>query len=133
LILIYKLFSFIRANCQNILVRDLIAKLLQRIALVLLRPKLAPWRYSCGHRSLEDNLRPQDEKNISKTEPSNFEQNDEDEMDANIPYDEVEMLIGELLLKIRDRDNMVRWTAAKGVARICARIPLEVRAIYSKM
>lgn len=48
--------SFLRAECANILVRNLIVKLLQRLALVLLRPKLAAWRYRCGFRSLEENL-----------------------------------------------------------------------------
>ena len=73
---------------------------------------------------------------ISTSTSTNAQENDgtkekeeqpenDDEID-DVPYDEVEMLLAELLLKIRDRDNMVRWTAAKGVARICARIPLKV-------
>ncbi|CAK5090707.1 unnamed protein product [Meloidogyne enterolobii] len=49
--------DFLFSQCPNILVRHLISKLLQRISLVLLRPKLASWRYRCGYRSIEETLR----------------------------------------------------------------------------
>jgi len=49
--------SFLFSQCPNILVRHLISKLLQRISLVLLRPKLASWRYRCGYRSIEETLK----------------------------------------------------------------------------
>lgn len=40
----------------------------------------------------------------------------------------MEKIVQELLEKINDRDNVVRWTAAKGIARICARLNREMAA-----
>uniref|UniRef100_A0A183C119 Tubulin-specific chaperone D n=1 Tax=Globodera pallida TaxID=36090 RepID=A0A183C119_GLOPA len=124
--------QFVRANCPNILIRDLIAKLLQRLALVLLRPRLAPWRYHCGHRSLEENLRGrrgQTEAVESDRKQCTEEEGDEEgEDESAVHYDQVEILLGELLLKVTDKDNVVRWTAAKGIARICARLPRQMGA-----
>lgn len=37
-------------------------------------------------------------------------------------------MITELLNKVNNRDNLVRWTAAKGIARICARLNREMAA-----
>uniref|UniRef100_A0A914GRG9 Tubulin-specific chaperone D n=1 Tax=Globodera rostochiensis TaxID=31243 RepID=A0A914GRG9_GLORO len=123
--------QFVRANCPNILIRDLIAKLLQRLALVLLRPRLAPWRYHCGHRSLEENLRGrrgQTEAVESDRKQRTEEGDEEGEDESAVHYDQVEILLGELLLKVTDKDNVVRWTAAKGIARICARLPRQMGA-----
>uniref|UniRef100_A0A915LY91 Tubulin-specific chaperone D n=1 Tax=Meloidogyne javanica TaxID=6303 RepID=A0A915LY91_MELJA len=128
--------DFLFSQCPNILVRHLISKLLQRISLVLLRPKLASWRYRCGYRSIEETLKR--DKNLKMDDVSSLQdtrghanekedsQNDDD--DSDIPYDLIEIILGQLLLKLRDRDNLVRWTSAKGIARICARIPLEMAA-----
>nr|CAD2152735.1 unnamed protein product [Meloidogyne enterolobii] len=128
--------DFLFSQCPNILVRHLISKLLQRISLVLLRPKLASWRYRCGYRSIEETLKR--DKNLKMDSASSLQdtrghanekedsQNDDD--DSDIPYDLIEIILGQLLLKLRDRDNLVRWTSAKGIARICARIPLEMAA-----
>lgn len=33
-----------------------------------------------------------------------------------------------MLKKLIDRENLIRWTAAKGLARICARLPHEMGA-----
>lgn len=49
--------KLLNVECLNITVRYLVVKLLQRVALVLLRPRLADWRYKCGYRSLEASLR----------------------------------------------------------------------------
>ncbi|KAL3072707.1 hypothetical protein niasHS_017681 [Heterodera schachtii] len=128
--------QFVRANCPNILVRQLVAKLLHRLALVLLRPRLAPWRYRCGHRSLEENLlgrRNQNENEARKGDEENDEESEgetaEERADeAAEHFEEIENLLAELLLKITDKDNTVRWTASKGVARICSRLPLKMGA-----
>lgn len=37
-------------------------------------------------------------------------------------------MINELLNKVNNRDNIVRWAAAKGIARICARLNQEMAA-----
>ncbi|KAL7074229.1 hypothetical protein ACQ4LE_006412 [Meloidogyne hapla] len=124
--------EFLFAQCTNILVRDLISKLLQRISFVLLRPKLASWRYRCGYRSIEETLKRDKTSKQSSLQDTrdhpNQEEESQNENDADIPYDLIETILGQLLLKLRDRDNLVRWTSAKGIARICARIPLEMAA-----
>ena len=44
-------------SSENVAARLQTIKLLQRIALNFLKPKPAAWRYKCGVRSLEDNLK----------------------------------------------------------------------------
>ncbi|KAF7634087.1 TFCD_C domain-containing [Meloidogyne graminicola] len=122
--------NFLFGQCPNILVRDLISKLLQRISLVLLCPKLATWRYRCGYRSIEETLKKDKlkENSLQGIHQNVTNENNEEEEEENIPYDLIEVILGQLLLKLNDRDNCVRWTSAKGIARICARIPLEMAA-----
>ncbi len=43
-----------------------------------------------------------------------------------IPFGSVEKIVGRLLEGVHDRDNVVRWTSAKGMARVAARLPLEM-------
>uniref|UniRef100_A0A915MVC9 Tubulin-folding cofactor D ARM repeats domain-containing protein n=1 Tax=Meloidogyne javanica TaxID=6303 RepID=A0A915MVC9_MELJA len=106
--------DFLFSQCPNILVRHLISKLLQRISLVLLRPKLASWRYRCGYRSIEETLKRDKNLKIDSASSlqdtkghSNEEENSKnDDDDSDIPYDLIEIILGQLLLKLRDRDNL---------------------------
>ncbi|OQR90902.1 tubulin-specific chaperone D, partial [Thraustotheca clavata] len=99
--------------------RKLSTKLLQRMGLLFLPPKVMAWRYARGLRSLEVNL------NVSApatTSTSNqFDENDED---FEVP-EELEQVVDVLLCGLRDRDTVVRWSAAKGIGRITARLPYE--------
>uniref|UniRef100_A0A915CUZ3 Tubulin-specific chaperone D n=1 Tax=Ditylenchus dipsaci TaxID=166011 RepID=A0A915CUZ3_9BILA len=103
-------------DCMNIEVRNLVTKLLQRVALVLLKPRLASWRYKCGFRSLEESLKGRREIEMDDQRNGKAEKHEEDaeENSGEIPYNEIETIISEVLLRINDRDNIVRWTAAKG-------------------
>ncbi|ORX70849.1 hypothetical protein DL89DRAFT_222500 [Linderina pennispora] len=47
---------------------------------------------------------------------------DEEECDVEIP-EQVETFVGILLQKLHDKDTIVRWSAAKGIGRISARLP----------
>ena len=81
--------KLLNRDCINIEVRNLATKLLQRVALVLLKPRLASWRYKCGFRSLEESLKGQivaerDGENVKKAGEEVVEEDDGD-----IPYDEV--------------------------------------------
>ncbi|KAJ3268808.1 hypothetical protein HDV01_002186 [Terramyces sp. JEL0728] len=101
---------------QNGLLRKYAAKLLQRIALCSLNVKIAVWRYQRGPRILAQNLT----NVVVETDDK-----ESDEQDFEIT-DEVEEILGTLISNLRDTDTIVRWTAAKGIGRICNRIPKDM-------
>lgn len=113
--------------------------LAQRIGCIFLKPKVASWRYQRGHRSLTQNL--QDSGVVSqiitnagvfesqasakpdvemKTEEADDEGGEEDLDDDQIEC--LEFIIQYLLDALKDDDNIVRWTAAKGIGRITMRL-----------
>lgn len=104
---------FIQGRTTNTEVRNLVANLLHRLALVFLRPQLAEWRYQRGYRSLLDNLQQKrgklgnaekqiedDERGhkevVGKEDAGNVvdQQGEEDDEDgAEIPYEHVNFLL----------------------------------------
>ncbi|KAH7727513.1 beta-tubulin cofactor D family protein [Aphelenchoides avenae] len=109
----------------NIEVRTLTVKLLQRIALVLLKPKLATWRYRCGFRSLEDNLRKREGQAPLQSSGNAVSKIAEEDEQEDVPFDQLEGIIQCMLHGVVDAYNDVRWSAAKGLGRICARLPRD--------
>ncbi|KAI9308157.1 tubulin folding cofactor D C terminal-domain-containing protein [Cunninghamella echinulata] len=113
---------------NNALIRKLRTKLTQRIGLCYLKPKLASWRYHRGSRSLKTNL--EDASGVSTVsqsmhlKKSNYEEEEEDD-DDDIS-ENLEVIIDILLTGLRDKDTIVRWSAAKGVGRITQRLPKEL-------
>ncbi|CAG8496822.1 13874_t:CDS:10, partial [Acaulospora colombiana] len=110
---------------KNTLVRKMLVKLAQRFGLCYLRPKVASWRYKRGNRSLKDNL-----GGTSKTEridPSNIQESlKEDVEDEEEVPEQIEEIIEILLNGLRNKDTVVRWSAAKGLGRIAQRLPQEL-------
>jgi tubulin-specific chaperone D len=102
------------------LVRKLLVKVCQRIALTFLPPREAAWRYQRGSRSLLQNLQ-QSIGQLSSTAPVSL-QAEEEEDDIEIP-EEMEEIVEKLLTSLRDKDTVVRWSAAKGIGRITMRLP----------
>ncbi|EQC36821.1 hypothetical protein SDRG_05653 [Saprolegnia diclina VS20] len=101
--------------------RKLSTKLLQRMGLLYLPPKVMAWRYARGLRSLEVNL------NLAGGAPTPQAPtvtNNNDDEDFEVP-EELEQVVDVLLCGLRDRDTVVRWSAAKGIGRITARLPYE--------
>lgn len=133
------------AAAGSALVRQLASKLTQRIGLLFLKPRVVAWRYERGARSLVDNLAAaaastadgegagnHDEKETLATAAAAAEEEgeeekdeEEDEEDWEVP-DGVEEVIEALLMALRDKDTVVRWSAAKGLGRVTARLPAEL-------
>ena len=103
---------------SNSLLRKLLVKLVQRVGLVYMKPRVASWRYKLGHRSLQENLTPS--QKVVTDRDVEYDENYDD-----IP--EVLEDILDLLLKCcNDKDTIVRWSAAKGVGRITNRLPKDL-------
>ena len=110
------------AASGSALVRQLACKLAQRIGLLFLKPKVVAWRYERGARSLVDTLAAKKVDGPSET-PTAVEPDDSDD-DDDVPED-IEEVIESLLAALRDKDTVVRWSAAKGLGRITARLPAD--------
>lgn len=103
----------------NSLLRKLLSKLIIRVALASLKPRLASWRYQRGRRSLLENLTGKSE-HVDIVEEIAVE-------DYNDEVDEVmEDVIETLLTGLCDRDTTVRWICAKGIGRIASRLDFEL-------
>uniref|UniRef100_A0A8C8ZV16 Tubulin-specific chaperone D n=1 Tax=Prolemur simus TaxID=1328070 RepID=A0A8C8ZV16_PROSS len=104
------------------LLRKLGVKLVQRLGLTFLKPKVAAWRYQRGCRSLAANLqhcaphRPEQQAFLA---PSDSHEDDD------VP-EGVESVIEQLLVGLKDKDTVVRWSAAKGIGRMAGRLPKEL-------
>lgn len=72
-------------SSENVSARLHVVKVLQRIALIYLKPKQATWRYKCGVRSLEENLKTTIINNASGDNySSNVLNNDVDDEEEDI-------------------------------------------------
>ncbi|KAJ3091882.1 hypothetical protein HK102_012932 [Quaeritorhiza haematococci] len=108
---------------NSALFRKLLVKLTQRIGLCYLPPRVAAWRYRRGNRSMAQNL------HSTKTAMSQIQTNhDEEEVEGpeiDVPED-MEGIIELMLNGLRDKDTIVRWSAAKGLGRITNRLPRDL-------
>lgn len=115
--------------------KKLSLKLIQRIGLTFLPPRTPKWRYVKRSTSLLQNLANTNDPNqtqvriIIRLKKSYFfsdsQQEEEDEGDYDIP-DQIETIIELLLAGLKDRDTIIRWSAAKGLGRITNRLPLNL-------
>ncbi|NWW17719.1 TBCD protein, partial [Falcunculus frontatus] len=116
-------------NCKlsesnQMVLRKLGMKLVQRLGLTFVKPKVAKWRYQRGCRSLAANLQAQGAAVLNqKREVAAAEADDDEEYD--IPG-EIENVVEQLLVGLKDKDTIVRWSAAKGIGRITGRLPKEL-------
>ncbi|KAK9814241.1 hypothetical protein WJX72_002759 [[Myrmecia] bisecta] len=133
------------AAASNVLARKLAIKLVQRVGLTFLAPCLASWRYQRGHVSLTDTLaRPTASGSLAapsvapaangSPRPSGAllqaahaaGSADDDAGEEVEVADEVEEVVEMLLVALRDKDTVVRWSAAKGLGRVTGRLPKEL-------
>lgn len=123
-------------------------KIIQRLGLVFLKPRLAKWRYQRGSRLLAAKLAVVDSATKDAIEFQHdeitagmfyrlfcfnrmkFHLNfqifiaEENEDDIEVPS-EIEEIIEELLQAMRNPSSDIRWSAAKGIGRITSRLPRE--------
>jgi len=95
--------------------KKLRVKFANNLGLVYLKPKVASWRYKMGSRSLMKNLEHQHDQDQD-------DKDDEDSEEDDIEHDYLETIINILLEHLKDQDTSIRWTAAKGIGRITARL-----------
>ncbi|KAM8945698.1 tubulin-specific chaperone D [Pelodytes ibericus] len=114
-------------NCKlsesnQTILRKLGVKLVQRLGLIFLKTKVANWRYQRGSRCLAANLL------LSSSDDQNPNSNispDDDEEEYDIPED-IENVVEQLLVGLKDKDTIVRWSAAKGIGRLTGRLPKDL-------
>ncbi|XP_075941982.1 tubulin-specific chaperone D isoform X1 [Anarhichas minor] len=112
------------SESSQAMLRKLGVKLIQRLGLTFLKPRLAAWRYQRGNRSLAANLSASQSTTVSTAPTPEAEARDMEE-DYDIP-EEVETVIEHLLLGLKDKETIVRWSAAKGIGRVTGRLPKEL-------
>ncbi|XP_064227508.1 tubulin-specific chaperone D-like isoform X2 [Aotus nancymaae] len=94
------------------LLRKLGVKLVQRLGLTFLKLKVAAWRYQRGCRSLAANLQLLTQGQSEQKQKPPLLTSDDNE-DDDVP-EGVESVIEQLLAGLKDKDTVVRWSAAKG-------------------
>ncbi|XP_068669774.1 tubulin-folding cofactor D-like [Aristolochia californica] len=107
---------------RSSLLRKFVVKLIQRIGLTCLPHRPPSWQYVVRGKNtrLGENIScnsSQDDNTPNDLEIAKFKE----EEDMDIP-EIIEEIIELLLSSLRDRDTVVRWSAAKGVGRITARL-----------
>lgn len=106
------------------LIRKFGMKVVQRIGLVLLGTKLASWRYQRTSRPISlvpnSNINYNTIENVEDTKNIPLNHDDQD-----IPST-IEDIIEQLIQGLRDKAITIRWSAAKGIGRITARLPMDL-------
>lgn len=97
-------------------------KVIQQVALAFLPPRVAAWRYQRGSRILK--IGAAVEKGDDKTDAAEDEQYKNEE-DIEVPL-EVNEILAALFAGLGSPRSIVRWSAAKGVARVVERLPFEL-------
>ena len=112
---------------KDTLLRKLLIKLAQRLALCSMKVRIAAWRYQRGPRILLDHLSAENATTATQNVPIL-----NDLKAASLPEegdeisDEIEQVLGILIDHLRDKDTISRWMAAKGIGRICNRLNFDM-------
>uniref|UniRef100_A0A3B5LYB9 Tubulin-specific chaperone D n=1 Tax=Xiphophorus couchianus TaxID=32473 RepID=A0A3B5LYB9_9TELE len=113
------------SESSEAMLRKIHIKLIQRLGLTFLKPRLAAWRYERGSRSLAANLSVSHTAAALTAAVTPETETREQEEDYDIP-EEVETVIEHLLVGLKDKETVVRWSAAKGIGRVTGRLPKEL-------
>lgn len=96
-------------------------KIIQRLGLIFLPPKIAQWRYNRGSRSLQTNLT--SNKDVGIIEHGSITTLAVEECDDVDVPDEIEEVVEQLLFGLKSASGDVRWLSAKGIGRVTNRLP----------
>ncbi|XP_043956093.1 tubulin-specific chaperone D [Gambusia affinis] len=113
------------SESSEAMLRKIYIKIIQRLGLTFLKPRLAAWRYERGSRSLAANLSVSHTAAAVTAAVTPETETREQEEDYDIP-EEVETVIEHLLVGLKDKETVVRWSAAKGIGRVTGRLPKEL-------
>ena len=102
---------------KSTIIRKNRVKLAQRIGCIFLKPRVAAWRYQRGSRTL-NHLAEQEQATNQEAVEEDEEMLEEEDVD----FEQLEFIIQLLLESLKDEDNVVRWTSAKGLGRITQRL-----------
>lgn len=105
------------------LTRKLLTKLFQRLGLTFLPPRVAAWRYQRGSRSLVENMLQCGVGASTALQSVEAISTDLSDLSPEDIPSEIEEVIDQLLCSLRDKDTVVRWSAAKGIGRMTMRLP----------
>jgi len=103
------------------IVRRYIAKLTQRIGMVILKPKFQKWRYALHLKNLLQQKTIYQNIGINKNNNENNIENEEG-FDYEVDFEILEILLDKMLNSLVDREYIVRWSSAKGIGRLCERL-----------
>ncbi|XP_015590028.1 tubulin-specific chaperone D [Cephus cinctus] len=123
-ILLDKVLKLKLTENPAVLVRKFEMKVVQRIGFVLLRSKLASWRYQRGSRQISL-LSTTNTNIVTETVGDTNESMTNDADDQDVPP-AIEDIIEQLIQGLRDKTITIRWSAAKGIGRITARLPIDM-------
>ncbi|KAM3128124.1 hypothetical protein pb186bvf_019770 [Paramecium bursaria] len=111
------------------LINLFLTKLTQRIGLVYLRPRVVNWAYKKGNQNIVSTLEIDHSNLVSNVARKQINIiNDEllqiEVVDyfADVDQEALEIVIDTLLQQLTNKDTVVRWSAAKGLGRICSRL-----------
>ena len=116
-------------SSQSTLMRKLNVKLFQRMGMACLPPRVVSWAYQRGQRSLLQNIGGTQEnggKQIGAHAVAEAGDTQKDDIDDIEIPEQLEDIVEQLLVGLRDRDTIVRWSAAKGIGRITSRLPKDL-------
>ncbi|KAJ3424697.1 beta-tubulin cofactor d [Anaeramoeba flamelloides] len=129
---VFKLIEFLQEikiyEMKNAIHRKYLIKLVQRLGLTLLKPRIASWRYQRGKRILLNNFQLKIDKNKEKNEEEEGKENEKEEEEQEEEFElpeEIEGVLGLLLDGLNDRSFGCRYSTAKGIARITNRLPKD--------
>ncbi|XP_048512674.1 tubulin-specific chaperone D [Athalia rosae] len=123
LVLLDKVMTMKLNENSDSLVRKFALKVIQRIGFVLLRAKVADWRYQRASNPIS--LLSEQRKHTRISSVGDTKETSPQDIEDDIPP-ATEEIIEQLIQGLRDKVITIRWSAAKGIGRVTARLPIDL-------